>query len=192
MSVTARENEPPKISMLLRLRVWLKPPSSYIQAKLSTWHAEQGATRFGSPSMVGQLRHSTRHALRSRRSAIALRRWVSTLGIYIDAERADLEGPAYNIGSSAWDLVAICYYLQRDLFEPAKQGVAPGGILLAIVHITECGEQPTPTRARPGELRTYFDGWEILHYYEGKPNDSAHQRSVAEIVARRPRQSPNR
>ena len=39
---------------------------------------------------------------------------------------------------------------------------------------------------KPGELDSYFQGWEILHRYEGKPNDTAHQRSVAEIVAKRP------
>lgn len=103
----------------------------------------------------------------------------------LDARRADLEKGEYQIEPSAWDLIAICYYLQRNLFGPAKQGVAAGGVLLAIVHIIEPGEDPTATRAEPGELRSYFDGWEILHYYEGKPNDTAHKRSVAEIVARR-------
>jgi hypothetical protein len=34
-------------------------------------------------------------------------------------------------------------------------------------------------------LVRYFAGWEILHSYEGRPNDSAHRRSVAEVVARR-------
>jgi hypothetical protein len=35
-------------------------------------------------------------------------------------------------------------------------------------------------------LEKYFAGWEISHRYQGKPNDSAHHRAVAEIVARRP------
>jgi hypothetical protein len=35
-------------------------------------------------------------------------------------------------------------------------------------------------------LLSYFEDWEILHQYEGKPNDPEHRRSVAEIVARRP------
>jgi hypothetical protein len=42
---------------------------------------------------------------------------------------------------------------------------------------------------RPGELERYFQGWEILHSREGRPNDTAHQRSVAEIVARFPADS---
>lgn len=115
-----------------------------------------------------------------------LRNQASQLRIHVDAQQANLERGEYRIEDSSWDLIAMCYYLQRDLFEPAKQGIVPGGLLLAIVHITEPGEEPTHTRATQGELRTYFEGWEILHYYEGKPNDIAHRRSVAEIVARRP------
>ncbi|MGI9075390.1 MAG: methyltransferase domain-containing protein [Bryobacteraceae bacterium] len=115
-----------------------------------------------------------------------LRTRASQNGLKVDAQEAELERGQYMIKPSAWDLIAMCYYFQRDLFEPAKQGIVPGGVLLAIIHIIEPGEEPTHTRARPGELRTYFDGWNILHYYEGKPNDTAHRRSVAEIVARRP------
>ncbi len=107
-------------------------------------------------------------------------------GVAVDARVADLEQGEFDIGISSWDLIAICYYLQRNLLAPAKQGVVPGGILLVIVHITDPGEEPTTHRLRPGELKNYFAGWEILHSYEGKPGDAAHQRCVAEIVARRP------
>jgi SAM-dependent methyltransferase len=111
-------------------------------------------------------------------------------GIEIDATVADLEKGPFLIEPATWNLIAICYYLQRDLFEPAKQGIIPGGILLSIVHITEPGEEPTPHRLRPGELQTYFQGWPILHYFEGKPIDPAHKRSVAEVVAQHPHTSP--
>jgi len=115
-----------------------------------------------------------------------LRHRAAARGVTVDARVADLEKGGFDIGSSSWDLIAICYYLQRNLIEPAKQGVVPGGLLLVIVHITEPGEEPTGHRLRPGELKNYFDGWEVLHHYEGKPHDAAHQRSVAEIVACRP------
>ena len=99
---------------------------------------------------------------------------------------ADLEKHRFEIAPRVWNLVAICYYLQRDLFAPAKRGVAPGGVLLAIVHITQPDEEPTTHRLRPGELRNYFRGWQILHYYEGTPRDAGHKRPVAEIAARKP------
>ncbi len=118
-----------------------------------------------------------------------LRSRVSERGVMVTTRVADLEKFEYQIEPSSWDLVAICYYLQRDLFEPAKQGVVPGGILISIVHVTEPGEEPTGHRLRPGELERYFQRWEILHHREGTPNDAAHQRSVAEIVARRPSDS---
>jgi SAM-dependent methyltransferase len=115
-----------------------------------------------------------------------LRGRASERGVTLATEVADLEKGEYRIEPSSWDLVAACYYLQRNLIEPAKCGVVPGGILVSIVHITEPGEEPTAHRLRPGELERYFLGWVILHRHEGKPNDTAHRRSVAEIVARKP------
>jgi len=115
-----------------------------------------------------------------------LRARAAERGLKINAVVANLEKGEFEIEPSRWDLIAMCYYLQRNLFEPAKRGVVPGGILISIVHIAEPGEQPTPHRLRPGQLEQYFAGWEILHRHEGKPNDSAHRRAVAEIVARHP------
>ncbi len=104
----------------------------------------------------------------------------------IDTRVADLEKHEFDIAPNAWDLIAMCYYLQRDLFAPAKRGIVAGGVLLAIVHITHPGEDAaTSHRLHPGELKTYFRGWEILHYYEGRPRDAAHKRPVAEIAARK-------
>jgi SAM-dependent methyltransferase len=98
---------------------------------------------------------------------------------------ADLEKGEFDICPAAWDVITICYYLQRNLIEPAKRGIRPEGILVVIVHTTEGDEQPTENRMSPGELLTYFTGWEILHHHEGRPNDREHRRAVAEIVARK-------
>jgi SAM-dependent methyltransferase len=105
----------------------------------------------------------------------------------IDARVADLDRGEFSIEPAAFDLICDCYYLQRSLFPQMKVGVRPGGILIAIVHLAEADQpQGTPTRAIPGELRSYFPDWTILHYYEGKPNESCHQRPVAELVAQKP------
>ncbi len=121
----------------------------------------------------------------SAKAIEVLRRRAKARAVQIDARVADLERGEYQVQPSGWDLIAICYYLQRDLLEPSKLGVVPGGVLMVIVHIGEPGEEPSRFQMRPGELATYFKGWEILHSYEGTPRDSAHARAVAEIVARR-------
>lgn len=100
---------------------------------------------------------------------------------------ADLESQAFSIQPGAWDLIAVCYYLQRNLFPAVRAGVRPGGTIIAIAHMSEEGEAPSPKRAPPGELASYFAGWEILHVREGPPADIAHRRAVAEIIARRPK-----
>lgn len=115
-----------------------------------------------------------------------LRSRASERGLKINAVVADLEKGEFEIEPARWDLILICYYLQRNLFEPAKRGVAPGGILISIVHVNEPGEGDGPFRLRPGQHEKYFEGWEILYRYEGTAKDSAHRRAVAEIVARRP------
>ncbi|MGH9680722.1 MAG: class I SAM-dependent methyltransferase, partial [Candidatus Acidiferrales bacterium] len=118
-----------------------------------------------------------------------LRGRAAERGLKIDAIVADLEKSEYKIKPSRWDLIAICYYLQQSLFEPAERGVRPGGILISIVHIPEPGQAPTRHSLRPGELDSFFKGWEILHRFEGIPSDAPHRRPVAEIVARRPLKS---
>ncbi|HVP48765.1 MAG TPA: methyltransferase domain-containing protein [Bryobacteraceae bacterium] len=119
-----------------------------------------------------------------------LQRRAAERGVTVDTRVSDLEKREYSIEPSAWDLIVMSYYLQRDLFEPSKRGVVPGGIVIAIVHMTGPGEEPTYKNASPGELRSYFEGWKILHYREGKPHDPAHQRAVAEIVARKRSRGP--
>lgn len=114
-----------------------------------------------------------------------LRRRAAERSLPVDSRVADLEKGEFRIEPAGWDLIVICYYLQRDLIEAAKQGLKPGGVLVVIVHIAEAGAEPTAHQLRPGELARLFDGWEILHSFEGRPRDEAHRRAVAEVVARR-------
>ena len=78
---------------------------------------------------------------------------------------ADLEKHEYSIAREAWDLIVISLYLQKDLFEPAKLGVKPGGTLIAVTLLAEEGK-PARYRLMAGELKSYFAGWDILGYEE--------------------------
>lgn len=99
---------------------------------------------------------------------------------------ADLQKNEYAIEPDCWDFIVICFYLQTSLFEAIKQGLKPGGVVLAIVHIVAPGEERTEHQLGPTELEARFNDWEILHSYEGKPSDPAHKRLCAELVARKP------
>jgi SAM-dependent methyltransferase len=102
----------------------------------------------------------------------------------IDIRLADLERGEFEIPSAKFDLILDCYYLQRDLIAKMQAGVPPGGMIISIVHLADANQpEGTPKRAYPGELRKHFEGWTILHYREGQPEESCHQRAVAEIVA---------
>jgi len=113
-----------------------------------------------------------------------LRARAAERGLEIDIRVADLERGEFEISPDRYDLILDCYYLQRDLFASMQAGVGAGGRIISIVHLADA-DQPdgTPKRAYPGELRGLFGGWKILHYREGRPEESCHQRAVAEIVA---------
>jgi tellurite methyltransferase len=115
-----------------------------------------------------------------------VRRRAREGGVFVDAQVADLEKWEFSIAPASWELICISYYLQRDLFEPAKIGLVPGGVIVCLVHIPEGDEQPTGHRLGRGELAQYFSGWEILHHFEGASRDPWHHRAAAEIAARRP------
>jgi tellurite methyltransferase len=98
-------------------------------------------------------------------------------GLSIEPTVADLEQHQYLITPQTWDLIVISLYLQRDLFESAKLGVKPGGVLIAITLLAE-GPDPPPHRLLPGELESYFSGWEILDYSEGHSQASIAARTT--------------
>jgi SAM-dependent methyltransferase len=148
-----------------------QPPARALDLACGTgrnalWLAEHGwsvTAVDGSPTAIEILRH---------RAA----------GLPIATKIADLEDSSFTIEPASYDLIAICYYLERKLFEPAKQALLPGGILVAIALLAEPGKDNS-FRVEPGELPRIFDGWEILHHREGR---DAWQHNVAEIVARKP------
>lgn len=126
-------------------------------------------------------------AIDGSQTAIDLvRQRAAARGIHVQAVVADLTSDSFEIPPDAFDLILIAYYLQRNLFPLVKRAIRPGGLILAIAHTPEPGENWSEKRAAPGELRSLFASWMILHDYEGPSRDPAHHRPVAEIVAQRP------
>jgi SAM-dependent methyltransferase len=104
--------------------------------------------------------------------------------LVLNTRVADLEAHAFPIEHGAWDLILMCRYLQRALWEPALLGLAPGGVLIVIAlmdHIDTTA--PRRFRVQKRELTEYFknaDGWKVLHQNEGRA--SPEKPAVAEIA----------
>ena len=103
--------------------------------------------------------------------------------VTLDARVADLEKFEFPIEPNAYQLIASLYYFERNLLPAMRAGVSPGGAVIVIALQADPERPNSRFRTSPGELRSYFEGWEILHDREG-PDASGHR--VAEIAARRP------
>lgn len=111
------------------------------------------------------------------------------LGVTVDARVADLELGEFTIEPDRYDLIVNCCYLQRDLFPIIKAGVRVGGLVIAVIAMEDDDPNVKSMNPafllQPGELRASFEGWELLHDFEGKPKAKPKQRAMAEIAVRR-------
>lgn len=128
-------------------------------------------------------------AVDSAPAAIELiRTRAAAQNLQINIRLADLESGAFRVDSQNWDLICDFYYLQRDLFPAIRSTLVPGGLFVAAIHMQDATPDVRPMNPafllNEGELREQFSGWEILHYSEGAPRDSAHRRRTAELIAR--------
>jgi SAM-dependent methyltransferase len=97
---------------------------------------------------------------------------------------ADLE--ISDLPRAQFELLVVTRYLQRDLFPAIRNTVAPGGMVLYET-FTEAqralgwGPRSPVHLLKPGELRSSFDGFDVLFYEEVNAPEA-----VARLVARRP------
>ncbi|MBW3608065.1 MAG: methyltransferase domain-containing protein [Actinobacteria bacterium] len=105
----------------------------------------------------------------------------------VDLEREPLPAGPY-------DVIVMTNFLQRDLFEPLQDALAPGGLLvfetLARAHVDELGHSFNPAYlVERGELPRAFGRLDVVDHHEGVAQRSGHPRGVAGIVARKPARS---
>ncbi len=89
---------------------------------------------------------------------------------------------------SAFDLVVVARYLQRDLFDAIKASVTPGGCVIyetfTIAQIARgVGPKSPDHLLKPGELQSLFADWDVVFYEEV---DAGAPDAVARLVGRRP------
>ncbi len=109
---------------------------------------------------------------------------ATTAGVDLRLVHSDLT--AEKLPDGPWDLVLIVHYLQRDLFSPAIDHLADGGLIafsVATVRNLERRERPSlPYLLQEGEAPSLVDGLQILHYAEGWSIEDRHE---ARVVARK-------
>ena len=103
--------------------------------------------------------------------------------------QVDLEQPGVNPFSSVrFNAIIVFRYLHRPLFPSLLSAVKPGGLIIYETFTIENRNFGRPNNPdfllKPGELKTLFQDWEIIDYFEGVLNNP--DRAVAQIVARKP------
>jgi tellurite methyltransferase len=104
-------------------------------------------------------------------------------GLPLRAWVADLT--RYPLPKNRFELILVTRYLQRDLFPAIRDAIAPGGFVMYETFTEKqraLGRGPTSQDhlLKPGELRGYFDAFEVLFYEEIDAPEA-----LARIVARR-------
>jgi len=102
---------------------------------------------------------------------------------------ADIENGPWPLQGREFDLVVVCNYLWRPLFETIKGAVKPGGWL--VWETFADGQQTIGRPSRPdfllrrGELLQVCQGWRIVAY-EDLFEDGVNPRFVQRVAAIRP------
>lgn len=106
-----------------------------------------------------------------------------------DIVDADIENGPWPLQQREFDLVVVCNYLWRPLFDTIKSAVMPGGWL--IWETFADGQQTIGRPSRPdfllqrGELLRVFGDWRIVAY-EDVFEDAVNPRFVQRVAAIRP------
>ena len=93
---------------------------------------------------------------------------------------------------SHYDLALSMRYTDIPLVEALPRVLAPGGHLIAEMHLNAgrqvAGPRSSRFRVAPGELRKAGSGLELLHYHEGLVTDpDGRTVALAQLVGRQPR-----
>ncbi|WP_394391731.1 class I SAM-dependent methyltransferase [Shewanella woodyi] len=103
----------------------------------------------------------------------------------------DLEvGTAANLPVEEYDVVLVFNYLHRPLFPQIKAAIKPGGLIIYETFIEKQAEIGRPRNPnfllKQQELKSEFDHWSCLHYFEGKVFNSSTMSHKAQLIARKP------
>lgn len=98
------------------------------------------------------------------------------------------ENPDSVLDGESYAAILVFNYLHRPLLSGLKKAIQPGGIIVYETFTTaqrKFGRPGNPDfLLEPGELKQFFNDWQVLHNYEGELQDPL--RAGAQIIARKP------
>ncbi len=119
----------------------------------------------------------------------ALRSAARERALAIAPRVVDLEREPLPVGP--YDVIVTMNFLQRDLFGPLQDALAPGGLLfyetLGQAHLAQLGRSFNRAYLlEDGELLRAFGELELIDCFEGVAERAGGERGVGSVVARRP------
>lgn len=168
-------------------------PSAFVAEWIATLAVPPGKPRTALDVAMGRGRHAlllARHSYKTFGLDIELgavraaKQSAAREGLLIRAWCADLV--AAPLPERMFDVVIVTRYLQRDLFPSIKASVRTGGCVVYETFTTAqrrlgTGPKSPDHLLQPGELRSAFEGWDVLFYDEVDSPEA-----VARLVAQRP------
>jgi len=114
---------------------------------------------------------------------------AASLGLTVTIRQIDLEtensDPFQNEFFSA---VLVFRYLHRPLIPVIKRAIRKGGLLIYETFTIEQAQFGKPKNLdhllKPGELRSWFQDWEIIHSFEGLTENP--RKAIAQLICRKP------
>lgn len=120
------------------------------------------------------------------RLAIA-RDLANKAGVTADFLRMDLEEAGVALPKSTYGIILVFRYLHRPLMQMIKDALVPGGLVVYETFTEEQRKYGKPHNPdyllRPGELKSWFRNWDLLHHFEGHKEHP--QRAIAQIICRK-------
>lgn len=103
----------------------------------------------------------------------------------------DLElEPIPQLPKEQYDIILVFNYLHRPLFPQIAAALKPGGIIVYETFIEKQAEIGRPRNPdfllKTNELKSLFDKWECLQYFEGEVHNNQTMSFKAQLIARKP------
>lgn len=98
----------------------------------------------------------------------------------------DLSNPWFP--ANYFDVIINFHFLERAAISIFKQALIPGGLIFFDTYVRHQGQDSPNYYLAPGELRHYFQEFEIIHYAEDEieKTENHAERGIAQLVARKP------